>query len=233
MNKFFHQPIILLGGFLIDISAYKEMTEYIKSRTDNKVVIVPVNKIEWLCTNWSFGWKIILDKVEEIVKELSKESSTNKVTLIGHSSGGMILRLYLSDILFNRKIYNGKYYANCLITLGSPNQAKRATYLRNFVSSKLPGSFYSKTVRYVSVAGELDLNGTIATKTSLILSKSSYRALNGNEESIGDGLVPKDSALLIGSKQIVMKETAHGKAFGKDWYGSQTKVEEWLNKSFI
>tara|TARA_Y100001968_G_scaffold195798_1_gene179608 strand:- start:178 stop:879 length:702 start_codon:yes stop_codon:yes gene_type:complete len=231
MNKYFDQPIVILGGFLIDESAYEEMKEYIKNRSNNKVVIVPVNKIEWLSTNWSFGWKIILDKVAKIVTYLSNESSTNKVTLIGHSSGGMILRLYLSDILFSRKIYNGKNYANCLITLGSPNQAKRATYLRNFVSSKLPGSFYSEDVNYISVAGELDLNGAIATKTSLKLSKSSYRALNGNGDVIGDGLVPKDSALLIGSKQVVIKETAHGKAFGKDWYGSKNKVEEWFNKS--
>ena len=231
MNKYFDQPIIILGGFLIDRHTYKEMREYIKSRTNNKVVIVPVNKIEWLSTNWSFGWKIILDKVEIIVKKLSKESSTNKVTLIGHSSGGMILRLYLSDLLFKRKVYNGKDYANCLITLGSPNQAKRATYLRDFVSSKLPGSFYSKNVNYISVAGELDLNGQNATKTSIRLSKSSYKALNGNGDVIGDGLVPKDSALLMGSTQIVIKETAHGKTFGKEWYGSKNRVEEWFNKS--
>jgi len=232
MNKYIEQPIVILGGFLIDSSSYEEMTEYIKSRSNNKVVIVPVNKIEWLSTNWSFGWKIILDKVDKIVKELSEESPKNKVTLIGHSSGGMILRLYLSDLLFSGKIYNGKDYANCLITLGSPNQAKRATHLRNLVSSKLPGSFYSADVCYVSVAGELDLNGPIATKTSLRLSRSSYRALIGNGDVIGDGLVPRDSALLIGSKHVVIKETAHGKAFGKEWYGSKNKVEEWLNKSF-
>ena len=232
MNTYMNQPIIILGGFLIDSSAYKEMQEYIKSRTTNKVVIVPVSKIEWLFTNWKFGWETILDKVNKIVKELSKESLTSKVTLIGHSSGGMILRLYLSDLIFNQKIYNGKEHANCLITLGSPNQAKRATFLRNFVSTKLPGSFYSKDVNYISVAGELDLNGPIASKASLRLSKSSYRALNGSETVIGDGLVPIDSALLIGSKQIVMKETAHGKLFGKDWYGSKKKVAEWLNESW-
>ena len=231
MNTYFNQPVIILGGFLINSSVYNEMREYIKSRINNKVEIVPITKIEWLSTNWAFGWKIILDKVEKRVKELSQESSTNKVTLIGHSSGGMILRLFLSDLVFNQKIYNGKDYANCLVTLGSPNQAKRATYLRNFVSSTLPGSFYSKDVNYISVAGELDLNGPIATRTSVRISKSSYRALNGNGTLIGDGLVPIDSALLIGSKQVVMKETAHGKAFGKEWYGSKNKVEEWLNKS--
>ena len=231
MTKNFNQPIIILGGFLINCNAYKEMADYIKNRSNHKVIIVPVNKIEWLCTNWSFGWQIILDKVNHIVKNLSKESPTNKVTLIGHSSGGMILRLYLSDLRFNRKIYNGKEHANCLITLGSPNQAKRATYLRNFVSSKLPGSFYCDEVSYISVAGELDLNGPIASKTSLRLSKSSYRALNGVGNVIGDGLVPRDSSLLIGSKKIVIKETAHGKSFGKDWYGSTRKVEEWMDKS--
>tara|TARA_B100001250_G_scaffold353033_1_gene326152 strand:- start:954 stop:1397 length:444 start_codon:yes stop_codon:yes gene_type:complete len=145
----------------------------------------------------------------------------------------MILRLYLSDLLFNRKIYNGKDYANCLITLGSPNQAKRATYLHNFVSAKLPGSFYDTDVSYISIAGELNLKGPIATKTSLRLSKSFYRALNGNGNGdvIGDGLVPRDSALLIGLKHVVTKETAHGKTFGKDWYGSKNKVEERFNKS--
>tara|TARA_B100000965_G_C19592130_1_gene758438 strand:- start:389 stop:1090 length:702 start_codon:yes stop_codon:yes gene_type:complete len=231
MSTFFDQPVIILGGFLININAYKEMQEYIHTRTSDKVVVVPVSKLEWLATNWSFGWKNILDKVDKIVKELSEESSTRKVTLIGHSSGGMILRLFLSDLLFNRNKYNGKAMANCLITLGSPNQAKRATYLRSFVSSQLPGSFYSEFVKYISVAGELDLNGLNATKISVRLSKSSYRALNGSSDVIGDGLVPRDSALLFGSKQIVMKETAHGKTFGKEWYGSKNKVEEWFNKS--
>ena len=231
MNTYFKQPTIILGGFLIDTSAYKEMKEYIEIRTNNKVAVVPVNKIEWLTTNWSFGWRKILDKVESISKEFTKESPTGKVNLIGHSSGGMILRLYLSDLLFNRRIYDGKAKANCLITLGSPNQAKRATYLRNYVSSQLPGSFYSKYVKYISVAGELDLNGPIATKTSNRLSKASYLALNGNSSVAGDGLVPRDSALLIGSRQIIMKETAHAKNFGIDWYGSKIKVEEWFDKS--
>tara|TARA_Y100001968_G_C19431890_1_gene757521 strand:+ start:1172 stop:1873 length:702 start_codon:yes stop_codon:yes gene_type:complete len=231
MNTYFEQPIIILGGFLIDISAYKEMIEQIKRKTNNSVVIVPVTKTEWLCTNWSFGWTIILDKVHKIVTSLSKVSQSNKVTLIGHSSGGMILRLYLSELLFNQKIYNGKDFSNCLITLGSPNQAKRSTFLRNFVSSKLPGSFYGEYVHYISVAGELDLNGPIATKISRRLSKASYKALNGDENVIGDGLVPTDSALLIGSKQIIIKETAHGKAFGSEWYGSKNKVEQWLNNS--
>jgi len=35
MSKYFDQPFVILGGFLIDSSAYKEMTEYIKRRINN------------------------------------------------------------------------------------------------------------------------------------------------------------------------------------------------------
>ena len=51
MQTYFNQPIIILGGFWINSSAYKEMSEYIQSRINNKVEIVPVTKIEWLSTN--------------------------------------------------------------------------------------------------------------------------------------------------------------------------------------
>ena len=158
MKPYVNQPIIILGGFFLNSSAYKGMKEYLKSRLNNKVEIVSISKLEWLCTNLSFGWTIILNKVEKVVKELSQESSTNKDTLIGHSSGGMILRLFLSDHVFDQKVYNGKNLANYLKKLGSPNQAKGATSLRDF---------YSKYINYISFADELDLNGANTTRKSL------------------------------------------------------------------
>ena len=95
------------------------------------------------------------------------------------------------------------------------------------------------TIRSINIAfvfllyrGTDNLLATFRSCLRVRLSKSSYKALNGNEMVIGDGLVPVESALLIGSKKIVIKETAHGKTFGKDWYGSKKKVEEWLNESW-
>ena len=151
-----------------------------------------------------------------------------KFDLIGHSSGGIILRLFLSDKEFNGKIYNGKSITSNLITLGSPHQAKRATRLRKYVEIEYPGNFF-KEVNYVSVGGKLNLNSDNASLISKLLARGSYKSISGINNSEGDGLVPLSSSILKGSQEIIINETSHGKIFGTEWYGSPSKVKEWWN----
>jgi hypothetical protein len=40
-------------------------------------------------------------------------------------------------------------------------------------------------------------------------------------------LVPVGSALLAGSRQLVLPGVAHGGAFGSRWYGSPEVVAQW------
>ena len=223
------QPIIILGGFLINSYAYKQMADCLKNKTISEVLIININKIDWLLTIWSFGWRRILDRLDNEVNILKEISPTGKVTLIGHSSGGIMLRLYLSDKLFAGKTYNGANKCNCLITLGSPHQAKKATKLRAMVDRKYPGCFYSHKVKYISIAGKLDLDSDHITNFSKRSAKSSYESITGQNINQGDGLVPIESALLDGSTKITINETAHAKLFGKYWYGSTERVNEWWN----
>ena len=65
MNKYFDQPIVILGGFLIDGNAYKEMKEYMKTRINNKVVIVPVNKLSGLLLIGHLVGRIFLIKLKK------------------------------------------------------------------------------------------------------------------------------------------------------------------------
>jgi len=74
-----------------------------------------------------------LNKVKDKVALALKETKSKKIDLIGHSSGGIMLRLYLSSKPFKDVIYNGKTTTKNLITLGSPHQAVKATALRRFV----------------------------------------------------------------------------------------------------
>ncbi len=225
------QPIIILGGFLINPSNYKNMAEYFIDTEKINAQIINVTKFEWLQTSWAYGWLNILDKVEKVAKELTKESHTGKLTLIGHSSGGVMLRLFLSQDEFNKRTYRGSSYCNHLITLGSPHQALRATRLRALVDIKYPGSFYSKEVKYTSVAGNLNLKSPEATLISKKFALNSYKSISGQESIIGDGLVPLTSSLLKNSEQIILNNVAHGKFFGKYWYGSKTKVNLWWDKA--
>lgn len=160
------------------------------------------------------------------VKKAIKESKTNKVDLIGHSSGGIILRLYLSKDVFNKKVYDGKLITSNLITLGSPHQAIRATKLRKFVNNKYPGNFF-KEVNYVSVGGDIDIESDQTFLLTKIFANKFYESISGVKNNAGDGLVPLSSSLLRGSQKIIISETAHSGIFGKDWYGTESKIKIW------
>ncbi|WP_413439936.1 esterase/lipase family protein [Synechococcus sp. MIT S1220] len=221
------QPVLILGGFLITDEAYEPLANWLRSQINQPVVVVHVSRLDWLLTSQSSGWIRLLDRVDAAVRTLHSDSSTGRVTLIGHSSGGVMLRPYLSHQAFGGRAYGGEEFCNHLITLGSPHQALRATSLRSLVSQTFPGCPELRTVEYVSIAGELNLQGPQSSSFSRLSATSSYRQICGDSSSVGDGLVPVCSALLEDSIPIVLPNTAHGGLFGKPWYGSPERIEEW------
>ena len=113
-----------------------------------------------------------MNKVNDKVAIAMKENNSKKIDLIGHSSGGVMLRLYLSSEPFNGHIYNGKNVTKNLITLGSPHQAIKATALRKFVDEKYPGNFF-KNVNYISIAGEVKIDSKHSSLLTKVIDKSS------------------------------------------------------------
>ncbi len=222
------QPILILGGFLITAEAYTPMAEQLATATGQPVQVVSVSRPEWLLTVVPFGWAQILDRVAIWSRALAAGSPTGRITLIGHSSGGIMLRLFLSDLPFEGRRYGGRHWADRLICLGSPHTALRATPLRAMVDRELPGAFHPE-VHYVSVAGEVDLTPQAgqASATARRLAPGAYRNSSGRSYDRGDGLVPVSGALLQGSTAIVLKGVAHGGAFGPRWYGSPDVVASW------
>ena len=219
------QPVLILGGFLIDTEAYQPMGSWLEEQTQQPVQAVPAHRFDWLLTSWSFGWRRLLDRVALQAEALARDSSTGKITLVGHSSGGVMLRLFLADEPFAGRCYDGKRWANRLYSLGSPHTAVRATPLRAMVDRRYPGACFADAVHYVSVAGALAPGH--GTPLSQRMGPSSYRAISGRTDLEGDGLVPVQSALLAGSETITLENVAHAGAFGDRWYGSPEVVEQW------
>jgi len=218
-----------LGGFLITSDAYCQIKNFLENICNRKVYIVDLKRTDWLKSNTIKGWINILDKVQETVSKVIFETQTKKIDFIGHSSGGIMLRLYLSDQLFGGNRYNGKLITENLITLGSPHQALRATKLRKFVDKEYPGSFF-KEVNYISVGGKVDIQSKEASLLTKCLARRSYESITGDLNGEGDGLVPLSSSLLVGSYQVILLDTFHGGIFGKSWYGSASKVNDWWRK---
>ena len=223
------QPVVILGGFLITTEAYQPMADWIRQRDDCDVVVIPVSRVDWLLTSWAFGWRRLLDRVHAEVSCLVAGSPTGRVTLIGHSSGGVMLRLYLSDRSFAGRRYGGAGMCNRLITLGSPHQARRATPLRAMVDREFPGAAFPG-VDYIAVAGTLDPTSSTASAFSRRTAANNYRSIVGTSEVEGDGLVPVTSALLQGARHLVLPDTAHGGFFGSSWYGSNDRLDQWCDQ---
>jgi len=188
-----------------------------------------VTKRDWWKSNSAEGWKNILNKVKNTVSIALKENNEKKIDLIGHSSGGIMLRLYLSSEPFINSIFDGKSITKNLITLGSPHQAIKATKLRRFVDERYPGNFF-KTINYVSIGGEVEINSRQTSLLTKLIARNSYKSISGDKNASGDGLVPLSSSLLINSQQIILPKTVHSGIFGNNWYGSCSKVSEWWHQ---
>ena len=222
-------PIIILGGFLITSEAYHPVKKAIENISGRNVYVVDVTRGDWFKSNSAEGWVNILNKVKDKVALALKETKAKKIDLIGHSSGGIMLRLYLSSESFNNAIFNGKSTTRNLITLGSPHQAVRATQLRRFVDEKYPGNFF-QNINYVSIGGKVVINSKQTSILTKLIARDSYKSISGDKNESGDGLVPLSSSLLKNSQQIILPETVHGGIFGKNWYGSNSKIGEWWNQ---
>ena len=219
------QPVLILGGFLISAEAYQPMCDWLAARTLQPVELVPANRFDWLLTSFGIGWRRLLDRTAQRAEALASRSPTGRITLIGHSSGGVMLRLFLGADRFEGRLYNGRQWADRLYCLGSPHTALRATPLRQLVDRRYPGAWFADAVHYISVAG--DLAPAEGSRLSRRLAHRSYQAIAGRSDLPGDGLVPVGSASLSGAEQIVLPGVAHGAAFGNRWYGSAEVVEQW------
>lgn len=228
-NSAVNQPVVILGGFLITDEAYAGMAAWIRARHGCDVRVIPASRLDWLLTTWTFGWTRLLDRVDAQVRELASGSPTGRVTLIGHSSGGVMLRLFLTAEPFGGRRYGGASFCNRLITLGSPHQAVRATPLRAMVDRQFPGA-YCPEVEYLAVAGTLDLTTSTASAFSKRSAAGNYKSIAGEGVMEGDGLVPVTSALLQGARHLVLADTAHGGFFGSSWYGSDDRLELWADQ---
>ena len=222
-------PIIILGGFLITSDSYNPAKNTIENISGRKVYVVDITRGDWFKSNSAEGWINILNKVKDKVAFALKETKAKKIDLIGHSSGGIMLRLYLSSEPFNNVIYDGKSTTRNLITLGSPHQAVKATKLRRFVDEKYPGNFF-KNINYVSIGGQVEINSKQTSILTKLIARNSYKSISGDRNESGDGLVPLSSSLLQNSQQIILPETVHGGIFGNNWYGSNSKVKEWWDQ---
>jgi pimeloyl-ACP methyl ester carboxylesterase len=228
------EPIVILGGFLSAAWVYYDLRATLIKLTGRPVSIVNTHGPEWLGTVIRPGWVGLLRKLDRAVQAAARQSSTGKVTLIGHSAGGVLARLYLSDRPFLGYAYRGLDRVSQLITLGSPHHNRggltHGGRLSHWIEHHYPGAYFAPRVTYISVAGKShrgDRDGTRAERFAYDV----YRDMCGSGDTWGDGLIPIESAVLHGSQSIVLDGVSHYAIFDECWYGSEAIVPRWWQPS--
>jgi len=223
------QPIVIIGGFLSSQRFYKELSDILSDLSGQPVVVCNIGFFSWLRVFSAKGWLKILLKLKSTVEEAAKNSPTGKVVLIAHSSGGVMARLFLTPDQFKGNRFNGLNYVSDLVTLGSPHYSERSTPMRKYVQKKYPDSYFQPDVKYFSVAGAA-VKGQKRHSLVSLISYYCYKYLCGDGNVIGDGLVPVESALLHGSKRIILEEVGHPFIGARKWYGKPEIVKKWWHE---
>ncbi|MCS6959345.1 MAG: lipase [Pseudanabaenaceae cyanobacterium SKYGB_i_bin29] len=212
---------VILPGYLAGSADYFAMADYL-NRQGVKATVVPLQWWEWLPTVGGRSVVPILDRLHQTVQQVRDRYQTDKVTLIGHSAGGWIARIYLGEKPYYDRVWAAKHWVSHLVTLGTPHCSLEPWTKRNlgFVNENYPGAFHPE-VRYVCVAGE-----AVKGEDSW-LAYQSYKLTIGDGNSSGDGITPVAAAHLAGATNIVIPGASHSPK-RPPWYGTEAVIDRWL-----
>jgi pimeloyl-ACP methyl ester carboxylesterase len=231
-----NQPIVFLGGFLSYAMLYESTRDALARVTGQPVFVVETYGHDWLAGVSRIGWARVLRKLAATVQQALAVSITGRVTVVGHSAGGVFARLYLSPRPFLGRAYRGVEYVDHLITLGSPHYNKggvtRGGHVSRWLERRYPGAYFSPQVTYSCVAGKA-IQGDERGSTGQRWAYRFYRQIEGQGDIWGDGLVPVSSALLRGAQHITLVGVSHFHGFGEAWYGSEEVISRWWGACIV
>ena len=131
-------------------TVYKGLSNALSALSGQKVWVVNTRVFDWLTSVSKIGWFLVLNKLDITVMKALKNSGMSKLTLIGHSQGGVLARLYLRPEPFMGKRFLGVDQIDRLITLGSPhlNQGgiQRGGYMSRWIDRQVLGFAFSARV---------------------------------------------------------------------------------------
>jgi pimeloyl-ACP methyl ester carboxylesterase len=170
-----------------------------------------------------------------------------KIALIGHSAGGWISRIYLSERNYGGRAYAGSALVHSLVTLGTPHATAPGPAFAGirWCNDEPSGIPDTNQVRRLAVGGTGFAGGEWGALTQ---SSYAFCCTDGTDGTTynGDGVTPIQSALAWpGAEHLVVPETTHfcwsdvfggglvapeltrDHAAGRIWYGSDNVVDLW------
>lgn len=225
------KALILIGGYNSIWPAYLSTARSLEDLTGLRAVGVPLMPWDWWTAARAKDASNVLDKVERTVMWARRRFQAGRFILVGHSAGGVLARLYLSDQPVWGKTYAGVEQTAAIITLGSPHCGHKGSqtgwFLTSMANQLVPGTPFAGQVRYRTVAGRYlqgRQNGSPRERRAFRV----YEFFHGKGDVWGDGLVPVGCSGLSGAETMVLEGIAHSRKVARHWYGgSKSIIRRW------
>ena len=225
------RAVVIIGGYSSLWPAYLKMARDLEDVTGLRATGVPLMPWHWWAARRTRNATNILRKTQETVLWARRRFRAERFTLVGHSAGGVIGRLYLCEQAVWGQVYAGTEHVDAIITLGSPHCAdkgkKTGWFLTDEANRLAPGAVYAPTVSYQTVAGRF-LQGSQRGNYWERRAFRNYRFFSGQGDAWGDGIVPVSSAQLPGATTRVLDGVSHSRKIAREWYGgSKVTIGRW------
>ncbi|MCS7293199.1 MAG: alpha/beta fold hydrolase [Gloeomargarita sp. SKYBB_i_bin120] len=216
------KPVVLLPGYLAGWEPYTDLVKAARAFGVD-LHVVPLRWWDWLPTLGGRPVTPILEALDQTVRRVQQQYGGEKITLIGHSAGGWIGRIYLGDKPYEGRVWAGVERVERLLTLGTPHRSQERWTRRNleFVNTAYPGAYYPQ-VTYICIAGHA-VQGRPWTFTY-----ESYRLTVGQGDVWGDGITPVAAAHLEGAMNLTLTGVWHSPRSPGPWYGAPDVLPQWL-----
>ncbi len=202
-------PIVIVGGFLLDWTAYQSFADLLETTCRVPVTIVPLTQGSWLYASATGSYRNLLELTHTAVEQARQTHRAKRINLVTHSAGGVVARLYLGEERYDGLAYGAWQWTATLVTLGCPHHSLLSWTRRtmDFVNRHYPGAYYAP-VRYVSLIGR-SVRGAFPGTLSEMAAYQSYQLVCGKGDVWGDGVVPVESGQLEGATNEVCEGVQH------------------------
>lgn len=241
--------VLLLPGLGNNAADYDDLAARLRSM-GMAVQVAPVARIDWSRNalaltdiNWWRGtlkprpavdW--YLERVDSAMKALKAEVEDAPITMLTHSAGGWLGRLYLLDF--------GTTGVDRFVSLGSPHQpppsgaegvVDQTRGILTYIAESCPGAFHPE-VEYVTISSKF-VRGVPLSGEGGLLAKfagAGYQQVCGSAEVDGDFIVPTSAAHLEGALNVDLEGAFHSPlgtklSFLGPWYGSDEFLGQWVH----
>lgn len=232
-------------------------------------VVAKVSRLDWLRNgaglvdpNYWRGTlepRPVLDWYLERVEDAIQQLEYPQISIIGHSAGGWLARLYMDQFPVSHS-----HHVSLLLTLGTPHLPPpkgvfdQTRGLLHYVQQNCSKPVYTPQLKYVCIAGRYIkgarlfgnsnqlvsqpaaanaiINTSAAPNTTTLRARfvgQGYKQVCGQADVWGDGVVPEVSAHLDGALNISFDGVYHSPVGADDqtrpWYGSPHVLDQWVH----